>query len=264
MKKISSLDNSIVKNIVKLKKPKERDQQGLLVVDGHREIKLAIQNNWEIINLFYCPSLDKGKVNNAKQFFALEQVKIIEASEAVFKKICYKSKPDGFLALIKSKTLSLADIRLSPNPVVLVLENVEKPGNLGAIIRTAVAGGVNVVIINNSQTDTYNPNIIRASEGYIFSEILVKASFMETINWLKDNKIKIFGASTSKALEYTKANLSGPIAVVVGSEAQGLSLKWLEAVDQLIKIPMLASLDSLNVSVATAIILFEALRQRAG
>jgi len=262
MKKINSLSNLIVRNLIKLKKSSERKKQGLVIVDGRREIEEAFKNNWACLNLFYCSDLDKKKVENNKQFFALEAYKIIEVSKEIFLKICYKENPDGYLALIKTKQINLSDIKVNKESLILVLENVEKPGNLGAIIRTATAVGVSVIIVNDNQTDIYNPNVIRSSEGHIFSQIVIGVSVKETIKWLKENKIKSFGAATGNSNNYTKVDLRDKMALVLGSEANGLSPEWLKGADQLIKIPMLAGVDSLNVSVSAAVILFEVLRQR--
>ena len=146
--------------------------------------------------------------------------------------------------------------------MIIVLENIEKPGNLGAIIRTAYAAGATAIIINDNQTDIYNPNVIRASEGYVFKEKIVSASVKETIKWLKENKIKSYGAATSGKLVYTKVDLREPLAIILGSEADGLSREWLKAANELVKIPMQKGMDSLNVSVSAAILVFEALRQR--
>jgi TrmH family RNA methyltransferase len=220
---------------------------------------VAIEADWEIKTLFYCPEL-AGAINN---FFGLTEDKIIEVPKKILGKISYKEKPDGFLAVALAKDKELEKVKLSQNPLVIILEAVEKPGNLGAIIRTAYAAGVDAIIINDSQTDIYNPNVIRASEGYVFKQNLVKASREETIGWLKKNKIKTFAAATDGSEEYTKTDLTGSTAVVLGSEADGLSQKWLGAADVRIKIPMRAGMDSLNVSVAAAVILFEAKRQRS-
>jgi len=262
MATISSPSNPIIKDILRLKKSGERKKQDLFIIDGWREIDLAVKSGWEIKTLFYCPELIKKNNGGAGNVFNLEKEKIIEVSAAVFSKISYKEKPEGFLALAKAKKRSLSDIKLNQNSLLIILEQVEKPGNLGAILRTAYAAGVTAVIINDNQTDIYNPNVIRASEGQIFTQEVVSASVAETVGWLKDNKIISLAAATSGSKKYTEAILTGPVALVFGSEAEGLSPEWLRAADKLIKIPMKEGIDSLNVSVSVAIILFEALRQR--
>jgi TrmH family RNA methyltransferase len=262
MKNINSLDNPFIKNLVKLKGANIRRKQGVIIVDGWREINSAFVGKQKILNLLYCPSLDKKTLLKDNKFFNLEMHKIIEVSERVFLKICYKQKPDGFLALVKTPESSLEDIKLTSDSLMVVLENVEKPGNLGAIIRTSSAAGVTAIIVNNNQTDVYNPNVIRASEGNVFSQKIIRASIEKTVEWLKNNKIKSFGAVTRTPKKYTDVDLKGRVAIVLGSEAQGISSEWLEKINQLINIPMLSDIDSLNVSVAGAVILYESLRQR--
>jgi TrmH family RNA methyltransferase len=259
MLKITSLDNNKIKEVVSLQKNKKRQEAGLILVDGFREIILAKQADLEIIDLFYCPDLTKKGLDD---FSKLEKEKIVEVSEAVFKKICYKEKPDGLFAIIRRPGNDFKKIKLSKKPLVLVLEAVEKPGNLGAIIRTAYAAGVEAIIINNGQTDIYNPNVIRASEGLIFFQPVFNLSFDKTIKFFKDNKIKSFAAGTKGSKDYLTVNYSQACALVLGSEDKGLSDNWLEKADQVIKIEMQKGIDSLNVSVSGAIIVYEALRQR--
>lgn len=259
MIKISSLSNNKIKEIEQLKKSGARKERGLIIVDGFREILLAYQAGWEIIELFYCSELIKrGDIN----LFNLDDKKIIKVSSTVFNKICYKESPDGFLAVIKGRKFSLADIKLGRQPLIIILENVEKPGNIGAVLRTAYAAGVDALIINDNQTDIYNPNVIRASEGFIFLKTVISASFDETILWLKNTKIKTVAAATGATKNYTKANLRDGVAIVLGSEGSGLSEKWLKSANELIKIKMEKGIDSLNVSVSAAVIVYEALRQR--
>lgn len=259
MNLINSLGNQKIKDLVKLQKASERREKQLIIIDGAREIELARKSGVEFLELFYCPVLIKKEV---KDFFGLDQEKITETSEAVFEKICYKENPDGYFALAKMKLIGLDKIKLSKNPLIVILEAVEKPGNLGAIIRTSYAAGVDVIIINDSQTDIYSPNVIRASEGFIFDKQIVIAGVEETADWLRDNKILSYAAATSGKNSYTKEKLSLPAAIILGSEAYGLSDKWLKRADKLIKIPMEKGIDSLNVSVSAAVILYEALRQR--
>jgi TrmH family RNA methyltransferase len=259
MNLINSLNNQKIKDLVKLKKAGERRAQKLIIIDGAREIELAKKSGWEIIELFYCPTLIKKEI---KDFFNLEREKITEVSEPVFSKICYKESPDGYFALVKTKLLNLDSIKLSKNPLVVILEAVEKPGNLGAIIRTSYAASVDLIIINDSQTDIYNPNVIRASEGFIFNKPIVISTIEETITWLKKNKITSYAAATNGRNNYSKEKLNLPLAIVLGSEAYGLSDKWLKIADKLVKIPMAKGIDSLNVSVSAAVLLYEALRQR--
>jgi len=256
---INSVNNQKIKDIVKLKKASERRLRQIVIVDGAREIELARKFGNEILELFYCPELIKKEV---KDFFGLNSEKITETSAAVFQKICYKESPDGYFALVKIKSPSLKQLKLSKKPLLIILEAVEKPGNLGAILRSSYAAGVEAIIINDNQTDIYNPNVIRASEGFVFVLPVVIASVEETTKWLKDGKIMSLAAATTGKNIYTEEKMSGPLAIVLGSEAYGLSDKWLKRADKLIKIPMAKGIDSLNVSVSAAILMYEALRQR--
>ena len=259
MLKITSLDNKKIKDVIFLYKNKNRQEKGLIIVDGLREIILAKKAGLEIVELYFCPDLLKESLD---RFYSLDERKKIEVSEAVFKKICYKENPDGFLALIKKPEQDIKKIKLSKKPLIVILEAVEKPGNLGAIIRTAYAAGVEAIIINEGQTDIYNPNVIRASEGLIFFQPIFNLSLKETFLFFKKNKIKTFAAGTKGSIDYLNADYNQACAVVLGSEDKGLSEKWLKGADKVIKINMKDGVDSLNVSVSGAIIIFEALRQR--
>lgn len=257
---ISSLSNPSVKSLLRLKKAGDRKKQGLFIIDGRREIGLALSSDWEISTLFYCSELADN--HDLLKIVNLKRREVIDVSESVFRKICYKENPDGFLATAKPREISLDKIKLGSKPLLIVLEQVEKPGNLGAILRTAYAVGVTAVIINDNQTDIYNPNVIRASEGMIFSQTVIQASVSETIAWLKKYKIKSFAAATKGSKNYTDVDFTGSAAIIFGSESKGLSPEWLEAADRLVKIPMCEGIDSLNVSVSAAVVLFEAIRQR--
>jgi len=260
MTTITSLANPKIKELVQLKKASHRRQSQLFTIDGLREILAAQKAGVNLIELYYCPTLIKKWPKD--QTFGLNDKKIVEVSETVFQKICYKEKSDGFLAVAEYKSLTLDQIKVSAQPLIVVLESVEKPGNLGAILRTAHAAQVDAIIINENQTDIYNPNIIRASEGCLFSQQVVIASTEETISWLQANKIKSLAAATKAIKSYTTIDLKKAIAIILGSESEGLSNNWLKKADGLIKIPMKSDIDSLNVSVSAAIIIFETLRQR--
>lgn len=262
MLSINSLNNPAIKELVRLHKPGKRREKGLILVDGRREIEFGLQAGLKITEIFYCPGLDQS-ADSRELLNGRSDFRISEVSEAIFRKICYKENPDGFLATAQRPQTALPVLKSSPGDLlVVILEKVEKPGNLGAIIRSAYAAGVDHVIINETQTDIYNPNVIRASEGYIFKLPPVEASFNDTISWLKDNKIRSYGAATSAKKEYVEADLRGRCAIILGSEADGLSKEWLKSADELIRIPMRGDVDSLNVSVSAAVIIFESLRQR--
>ncbi len=256
---INSLQNEKIKNIVKLlKSNSQRLEQDMFTVEGYREISLALAAKVEIANLFYCPELAKKSLTT----FNLGAEKIIELAPKVFKKLSLRENPDGFLALAKMRQAKLDDIKLKINPLVIILEAVEKPGNLGAILRTADAAGADAVIINQAKTDIYNPNVIRASQGTVFTVPVVVASPGQTLKFSKQNKIKVFATAPRAKKEYFEADFRNGSAILLGAEDKGLSQEWLALADEKIKIKMRGKIDSLNVSVSAAIILFEALRQR--
>jgi RNA methyltransferase, TrmH family len=257
MEIISSEQNIRIKNIVKLQeKSRERKKQGLFIIDGLREIQEALKGGVIIEEIFICPEIIG---EDLKDF---SDIKTSYVSEAVYKKISYKEKAAGALAVAKPATLELETLKLKNNPLVVILEAVEKPGNLGAIIRSACAAGVDVIIINDEQTDIYNPNVVRASEGLIFRFPVVVSSRENTIKFLKENKITVFAAALVGAKNYIEVDYKKPAAILLGTEATGLSKEWLKESDEVIKIPMKPGIDSLNVSVTAAILIFEAWKQR--
>ena len=193
-----------------------------------------------------------------------EEAKVFQVSRNVYEKIAYRGGTEGIIAEMKYKERKLEDIKLSENPLVIVLESVEKPGNLGAVLRSADAAGADAVIICDPLTDLYNPNLIRASIGAIFSRQVAAATSEETISWLKANTIQILTAQLQDSSLYYDTPMTGPTAIVMGTESTGLTDIWRKAADKHIRIPMLGALDSLNVSVSAAILLFEAVRQRGG
>jgi len=257
---ITSKTNPRIKNIAKLAKASERKQQNLFVVEGYREIDRAIASGYKLKELFFCNELFQNKawINS---IIALSSF-VEEVSSDVFAKIAYREQSDGLLALFESKNLSLENVKLCHNPLIIVLESVEKPGNLGAVLRTADAAAVDAVIVCDPRTDIYNPNTIRSSLGCVFSVPTVTANSSETIHWLLNNRIRIVATSLEASIPYTQADFTLPTALIMGTEATGLSAQWTEIADQNIIIPMRGIADSLNISVSTAIVLFEALRQR--
>lgn len=253
---ITSVQNSKIKNIILLQeKSKERIKQNLFVVEGRREIEMALLGGYTIDTLFYCEDL-----NSNTSFINSENR--IAVSKTVFAKIAYREGSDGLLALVRIKTLNLDTMKLSDNPLILVAEGIEKPGNIGAMLRTADAAGVDAVILCNSLCDLYNPNVVRSSLGCLFSVQCFSISSEELIPWLHKKQIKSFAAELEASTWYHQTDFTFPSAIVVGSEAKGLSKKWLDQADSRIKIPMLGKADSLNVSVSAAVITFEAKRQR--
>ena len=257
--KIVSPSNPRIKNVLKLKeKSSERKQQDLIVVEGLREILMAKENGFDVKTLFVCDDI-AGKKSKELVSSAHHLVRI---SKEVFEKISYRENSDGLLALVTPKHLRLKDLKLSATPLLIVLEAVEKPGNLGAILRTADACGADAVIVCDAKTDIYNPNVIRSSIGCIFSKQVVAASSEEVLRFLKEKGVRSFAAALTAKNNYTQSDFSQAAAIVLGTEADGLSDLWLKSADEQIKIPMLGKTDSLNVSASCAVIVYEAVRQR--
>ncbi|MEI6378227.1 MAG: RNA methyltransferase [Candidatus Falkowbacteria bacterium] len=255
--KITSKDNPKIKELIKLAKANYRKKTGLFVIEGTREIEMALKQGIAIKEIFLCTEL----LADIKTWHS-GTIQTTELSPAVFTAVAYKEKPEGILAIAEMHRLQLSEIILSPAPLVLVLEKVEKPGNLGAILRTAFAARIDAVIINDPQTDIYNPNVIRSSMGHLFSNQVAVASATATIAWLKEHRITTYATAITAKHDYSQVDYQKGTALVMGTENSGLSDHWLKAADKQILIPMQAGIDSLNVSVSTAIITYEALRQR--
>ncbi len=258
---ISSRSNEKIKNIIRLQKASERRQQQLVVVEGHREIERALIAGWSIQYLFYYQELAARHLPALSKLLN-QDCHLEEVSREVFDHIAYREGSDGMLALFRPVFLQLEQIRLPRQPLIVVIEGVEKPGNLGAILRTTDAAGVDAVLVCDPATDLYNPNTIRASLGCIFRQQVVAADSQSVINWLKKNAVSIYCTALTASKNYLDADYTGASALVMGTEATGLSQQWLAASNQNIRIPMQGIADSLNVSVTTAIVVYEALRQR--
>ncbi len=258
---ITSPANQKIKDIAKfIKDGRDRQKADIVIVDGQREIEEAIRLSWEIEEFFYCPEFIKEDA----QMLRIRDIskKNFQVSRKVFEKISYKKNPDGCLAILKPKFLKLKDVKLKKNPLILILESVEKPGNLGAIIRTAYVAGVDLLILNDQKTDIYSPNVIRSSTGFIFSMPLVLSSVSETFSWLEDNNLKVFITTLEGKKNHFEVDFTEPSAIVFGTESFGISNSWQEKKVENIKIPMIEGVDSLNVSVSVGIVVYEALRQR--
>ncbi len=273
---ISSTQNTGVKHVVALQqKSSLRRREGVFVVEGRREITHCLEAGYEIESLYLCPPLyehaeltDKqgheadsrvdeiiAKVNNT--------VRISEVTPIVYDKMAYRGGTEGMIAVVKSHELTLEDLNLPENPLIVVLESVEKPGNLGAILRSADAASADAVVVCDPLTDIYNPNLIRSSIGAIFTVPCIACSTEECISFLKERGIRILTAQLQDSHPYYDTDMRCGTAIVMGTESTGLSSTWRTAADAHIRIPMLGRLDSLNVSVSTAILLFEAVRQRS-
>ena len=261
MEKITSLQNTRIKNIVKLGKAKERREQDLFILEGARELTLALSGGYKPDSVFVCPELFT-KTDYPHVLDSITEDLIYEVSQQVFEKVAYREGSDGLIALMKPKQHSLVDLSIKNNPFIIILEAVEKPGNLGAILRTADATQVDAVIVCDPQTDVYNPNAIRSSVGCIFTVPVAVCSSTEALAWLKQQGITSYAAELQASEWYQDVNYTTPSAIVMGTEADGLTDFWLNNADKRIKIPMRGKIDSLNVSVSTAVITFEAMRQR--
>ena len=259
--KITSPQNPRIKNLISLQRSRERRLLNRIIIEGYREISLAMVAGFPVRELFSCRSLDTGNHLAALQQ-NLEQRNIFEISLEVFEKLAYREASDGLIAVAEPRFLKLQDVKLSNCPLVIVLEAVEKPGNFGAVLRTADAARVDAVIVCDPLSDLYNPNAIRASIGCIFTLPVVACTTEHTIMWLRSNKIKMFATALTATHLYHESHFRQPAAIIMGSEASGLSQKWLDEADHLIKIPMRGKIDSMNVSASAAVVIFEAQRQR--
>lgn len=258
---ITSLQNPAIKNIVKLSKSKERKEQQLFMIEGARELSLALQSGYRPEAVYVCREMFE-KTKYPDLLGSLPKEIVFDISLPVFSKIAYRENSDGIVALAKPKPHGLSDLKLSKNPFLILLESVEKPGNLGAILRTADAAAVDAVIVCDPQTDLYNPNVVRSSVGGLFTVQTAICSSEEAFAWLQAHHISSFAAELQAAEFYQKTDFTQPSAIVMGTEADGLSGFWLNNATKRIKIPMRGKIDSLNVSVSTAVLTFEAMRQR--
>jgi RNA methyltransferase, TrmH family len=258
---ISSLQNPKIKNLVKLQKASERNDQNVFIVEGLKEINLALEAGYKPQMAFWCANMgltEKDFLHTLKQcpnFYSI--------SKDAFEKVAYREGSDGIIVVFEQQKHSLKSIKLSANPLVIILESVEKPGNLGAILRTADASKVDAVIVCDPKTDLYNPNVVRSSIGCLFTNQVAACTNAEALKWLKENKIKSYAAAlVDEAKSYYGFNYKTSTALIMGTEADGLSKFWLENADEKIIIPMQGKIDSLNVSVSTAVLAFEVARQR--
>lgn len=244
-------------------KSKARREFGLFVVEGRRELEHCLASGFEADSLFICRDiLSDPEFEDIIAMLRGENVKIFELPTALYDKVAYRGGTEGIIAEIRTKERTLDSLKLGDNPLIAILESVEKPGNLGAVLRSADAAGADAVIVCDPLTDLYNPNLIRASIGGIFSVQVVTASSQDTIRFLKERNIKIYTAQLQDSAWYYDTDMKNGTAIVMGTEATGLTDIWRKAADAHIKIPMLGRLDSLNVSVSASILLFEAVRQR--
>ena len=254
---ISSIHNQRVKQVVLLQqKSSERRKAGLFVVEGKRELRQCIEAGYEIESLYYCRSLFMDDMDTSLLSVACE------VTLPVYEKMAYRGSTEGVLAVARVKDRRLEDLNLPANPLIVVLESVEKPGNLGAVLRSADAAGVDAVIVCDPLTDLYNPNLIRSSLGAFFTVPTLAVSSKVCIEFLKSKGITVLTAQLQDSELYYDVDMCKGTAIVMGTESTGLTQQWRDAADAHIRIPMLGKIDSLNVSVSAAILMFEAVRQR--
>ena len=264
---LSSVQNPLIKQLVKLRDRSERDKTGQFIIEGYRELLRAVDSGFPIQTLFICNELFLGS-NEQSLINRMQKSgsQIISCARPVFEKISYRDRPDGLLGLAPQQHRTLNDFNLllqnKEAPFLVVAEAIEKPGNLGTILRSSDAVGLDGLIVCDRCTDIHNPNVVRASVGTLFTVPVAETKGDETLQWLKENKIAIVAATPSAKIEFTEADLTGPIAIAVGTEQLGLSKRWMEEADIQVRIPMCGVADSLNVAMATTLLLYEVLRQR--
>ena len=266
IKEISSPNNELIKDIAQLlEKSRVRKKKGLFVIEGLREILLAIEGGYELEKILFCEEIfsssDLDHILDLRKKLNFELIKI---SLRVYQKLAHRKKTEGILSVSRSKSLDLKTIKLNLKPLILVAEASEKPGNIGALLRTADAANLDAVIIANPKTDVYNPNIIRSGVGCVFTNQIATGTTDEIIEFLTENNVNIYAAALNEnSINYTEPDFRESSAIVVGTEDKGLSERWLKESLEKIIIPMEGKIDSLNVSVSAAILIFEAKRQRA-
>ncbi|RZJ36294.1 MAG: RNA methyltransferase [Flavobacterium sp.] len=259
MKQITSIQNPLVKSLALLQeKSRARRDSGTFLIEGRRELSLAVKAGYRLKSILFCPDY----ISQSEVAAISSDAEVIEITREVYSKLAYRDTTEGVIAVAFSKDLSLSNLRLKENPLILVAEAPEKPGNIGALLRTADAAALDAVLIADPKGDLYNPNIVRSSVGGLFTNNIATGSSTEIIDFLNQNKISIYAAALQDSQPYYQQDFTSATAIVVGTESTGLSNIWRKAAKQNIRIPMEGEIDSMNVSVAAAILLFEAKRQR--
>ena len=260
---VSSLANTRVKQVIKLRQRSHRDDEGRMLIEGYRELKRALDNGHPVSVLFFCRGWWQGQNEESLVQRSRESgAELVECTEAVFAKMSYRDRPEGLLAVAPQVRRALASLAPPADALVIVAEAIEKPGNLGTILRSADAAGACAVIVCDRCTDVNNPNVVRASIGTLFALPVVECSSAEALEWLKRERFRIVATSPHAEELYSDVDLTGRVAFVVGAEQYGLSDRWLREAGTNVRMPMLGQADSLNVASATTILLYEAVRQR--
>jgi TrmH family RNA methyltransferase len=264
---ISSIQNPRIKEILNLRERQYRDKTKLFLIEGYRELLRALEGNQQIDTLYFCRELFLGSNEQSLIDNLVKRgARLTECSEKVFRKISYRDRPDGLLAVAPQRGRQIEEFAAFSKPMkaplYIVAEAIEKPGNLGTILRSSDAVGVNGVIVCDRCTDIYNPNVVRASVGTLFTVPVVETNGADALSWLKRHGIAVLAATPSAKLRYTDVDMRRPLAIAVGTEQLGLSERWMKEADLQVSIPMCGTADSLNVAMATTLLLYEALRQR--
>lgn len=262
---ITSMQNPRVKQLVALRERSTREETGLFLIEGYREILRATEAKHELETLFICPPLFLGSNESSLiQQIMSKKAQLVICSESVFRKISYRDRPDGLVAVAPQRHLSLDQLNIKQKtPFLVVAEAIEKPGNLGTILRSSDAAGVDGLIVCDRCTDIFNPNVVRSSVGTLFTVPVVEDASSKVLAWLKQHGIAIAAATPSAKAVYTDVDFTGPVAIAVGTEQLGLSDQWMKQADIQVRIPMLGKADSLNVAMATTLLLYEVVRQRS-
>lgn len=260
---VTSKQNPAVKKIVSLRNRRDRQKAGVTLVDGFEELMCALESGIQPEHFYYCPELMGSGQDQKLHELLAKGISATEFNRPVFEKVAYREGADGWLAIVPAPKASLQDLKLPKNPLLLVCETVEKPGNLGAMLRTADAAGVDAVISVDGVTDWGNPNVIRASKGAVFTVPAIDTTFEDFMKWLHEKNILLVASTPDTSVPYTKPDLTVGVALTVGSEKYGHSDKWLNAADKKVLIPMVGKVNSLNVATSAALLVYEAVRQRA-
>lgn len=262
MDEITSLQNPKVKQVVRLRERRQREKSDLFLIEGYRELLRAVDVGRAIETLFICPELFLG--SNERLLIERSGAQVFVCPTHVFQKISYRDRPDGLLAIALQSHLTLDSLVIPETPpLYLIAEAIEKPGNLGTILRSSDATGVDALVVCDRCTDIHNPNVVRASVGTLFTVPVIEAEGEATLRWLKENGVSILAATPQATQNYTEVDMTKPLAIAVGTEQLGLSDLWMEQADLQVSIPMLGTADSLNVATATTLLLYEAIRQRS-
>jgi RNA methyltransferase, TrmH family len=260
---IASPSNPQIKSVARLRDRRQRDSTGLTLVDGTREVRRALESGIDVVEAFVCePMLAGEDARAALDALTARGIPTVSTTEAAFAKVAFGDRADGLIAVVRVPALRLDDLELPRDPLIVVLEGIEKPGNLGAVLRSADGAGADALIAASPRTDVFNPNAIRASAGTIFSIPIAAASSPDVVGWLRERSIRVLAARVDADELYTAADLTGPLAIAFGSEADGLTEAWGAADIAAVRLPMRGIADSLNVSVSAAVVLYEARRQR--